>query len=323
MQKFLLNMKLLAFLIFASFAVSAADSYSQSTKFNLKLEDVTVPKFFPDHIIVKGDLLDYAVEIEWFDLHLHRMLLYLEEIGELENTIVIVTSDNGMPFPRAKANGYEYGVHVPLAVRFPQNFPGGRIVDDPISFADIAPTILELTQTSTEGMMPISGKSILKILKSKKQGVIDKNKKYVFSGRERHSASRYLNWGYPQRVIRSKDFLLIWNMESNRWPAGAPQRLWPGRPVTRHRGTTHRSGLRSYWRWALGFPRLLRPLLRLGVPLHLGHPPQEVVRLLLLLLGRGAGRLVHGGVDCGVRHLPEGGRPAQPLLRRVQLRLLP
>ena len=201
------------------------DSWKRTKK---KLADVKVPGFFPDSEIVRGDILDYAVEIEWFDLHLQRMLTYLEEIGELENTIVIVTADNGMPFPRAKANGYEYGVHVPFAVRFPRDFQGGRIVDDPISFADLAPTILELTKTSRKGMLPISGKSILNILKSKKQGVVDENKKYVFSGRERHSSSRYLNWGYPQRVIRSKDFLLIWNMKPERWPAGAPQRIVKG-----------------------------------------------------------------------------------------------
>ena len=43
---------------------------------------------------VDGDLLDYAVEIEWFDKHLGQMLDILEKSGELENTIVIVTSDN-------------------------------------------------------------------------------------------------------------------------------------------------------------------------------------------------------------------------------------
>jgi uncharacterized sulfatase len=169
--------------------------------------------------------LDYAVEIEWFDLHLQRMLTYLEEIGELENTIVIVTADNGMPFPRAKANGYEYGIHVPFAVRFPKGFPGGRIVDDPICFADIAPTLLEITKTRQDGMMPISGKSFLKVLESKKQGIVDSTKKYAFSGRERHSSSRYLNWGYPQRMIRSEDFLFIWNIKPERWPAGDPQAL--------------------------------------------------------------------------------------------------
>ncbi len=193
-----------------------------------KLEEVVVPGFFPDHDIVRGDMLDYAVEIEWFDLHLERMLKYLEEIGELENTIVIVTADNGMPFPRAKANSYEYGLHVPFAIRFPIDFPGGRIVDDPLSFADLAPTILDITGTGSEGMLPISGKSILHILRSKKEGILDESKKYIFAGRERHSSSRHLNWGYPQRVIRSKDYLLVWNLKPERWPAGAPQRLKPG-----------------------------------------------------------------------------------------------
>ena len=196
------------------------DSWKRNNK---NLEDVKVPGFFPDHEIVRGDLLDYAVEIEWFDLHLQRMLAYLEKIGELENTIVIVTADNGMPFPRAKANGYDYGIHVPFAVRYPKDFPGGRIIDDPVSFADIAPTILELTGTSPKGMLPISGESILNILKTKKQGIVDPSKKYVFSGRERHSSSRYLNWGYPQRMIRSKDYLLIWNIKPERWPSGDPQ----------------------------------------------------------------------------------------------------
>ncbi len=200
------------------------DSWKRSGK---SLEDAEVPGFFPDNDIIRGDLLDYAVEIEWFDQHLQRMLSYLEETGELDNTIIIVTSDNGMPFPRAKANCYEYGIHVPFAIRYPAEFPGNRIVDDPISFIDLAPTILELTSTSPEGMLPISGKSLVHILKSREQGFVDDSRKYAFSGRERHSSSRYLNRGYPQRAIRSSDFLLIWNMKPQRWPAGAPQRIKP------------------------------------------------------------------------------------------------
>jgi uncharacterized sulfatase len=192
-----------------------------------KLEDVEVPGFFPDSDEIRGDMLDYAVEIEWFDLHLQRILEYLKETGELENTIVIVTADNGMPFPRAKANSFEYGVHVPLAISFPKWFPGGRIVEDPISFIDLAPTILEITNTSSKGMLPISGRSILNTLKSKEQGVVDKTKKYVLAGRERHSSSRYLNRGYPQRAIRNKNFVYIWNIKADRWPAGAPQKFNP------------------------------------------------------------------------------------------------
>ncbi len=190
-----------------------------------KLEDVTVPDFLPDNNEIRGDILDYAVEIEWFDLHLQRMINYLDSIGELDNTILIVTSDQGMPFPRAKANCYEEGLHVPLAISYAKKFPAGRIVEDPISFVNLAPTILELTETKQEGMMPITGQSIVNILTSDKENIVDTEKKYIFAGRERHSSSRYKNVGYPQRVIRSKDYLLVWNMHPERWPAGAPQRL--------------------------------------------------------------------------------------------------
>ncbi len=200
------------------------DSWKRHGK---SLDAVEVPDFLPDVDTVRGDLLDYAVEIEWFDLHLMRMIEHLEEIGELDNTVIIVTSDNGMAFPRAKANGYEYGVHVPLAVSYPNGFPAGRVVEDPISFVDIAPTILELTQTSSEGMQPISGKSIVHILESEKEGVVDESKNYVLAGRERHSSSRFRNAGYPQRIMRKGRYLLTWNMKPERWPAGAPQRLVP------------------------------------------------------------------------------------------------
>lgn len=189
------------------------------------LDQVDVPGFLPDSAEIRGDILDYAVEIEWADSHLCKMLNYLDSIGELANTIVIVTADNGMPFPRAKANCFEYGVHVPLAISYPDGFPNKRCVDDPVSFVDMAPTILEMAGVKSSGMLPISGRSIVNILKSEKDGIVDETKKYVYMGRERHSSSRWQNLGYPQRAVRSSDYLLVWNMKSERWPAGAPQAM--------------------------------------------------------------------------------------------------
>ncbi|MFW6275686.1 MAG: sulfatase [bacterium] len=191
------------------------------------LENAEVPPMLPDNETIRADLLDYAVEIEWFDNHLGRMIEYLDQTGELENTIIIVTSDNGMPFLNAKATCYNFGIHVPLAVRYPKKIPGNRIIDDLVGFIDLAPTILDFTHTGIEGMLPITGKSLYKTLTSKKEGLIDKNRKYVYSGRERHSSARHNNLGYPQRAIRSSDFLLIWNAKPNRWPVGSPQKASP------------------------------------------------------------------------------------------------
>lgn len=181
-----------------------------------KLENAVVPPFLPDTPEVRSDILDYDLEIEWFDRHLGRMLQALEDAGEIENTIVIVTADNGMSFPRAKANCYEYGIHVPLAVSWPKRVPGGRVVQDVVGFVDLAPTILEAAGLKPEGL---SGKSLLGLLTGKDSAPRTR----AFAGRERHSSSRHDNLGYPMRAIRTPEHLYIRNFAPDRWPAGDPQ----------------------------------------------------------------------------------------------------
>jgi uncharacterized sulfatase len=153
------------------------------------------------------------------------MLAMLEEAGELDNTIVIVTSDNGMAFPRAKANGYEFGIHVPLAIRWGVKVPGQRVVDDLVSLIDLAPTILDAAGADHPSEYPMSGRSILDILTSKEQGTVDASREAVYSARERHSSSRYGNLGYPQRVLRTRQHLFVRNYAPERWPVGAPRKF--------------------------------------------------------------------------------------------------
>jgi N-sulfoglucosamine sulfohydrolase len=182
-----------------------------------KLEDVHVPAFLPDDAAVRSDMLDYFLEIEWFDAQLGAMLQKLEALGELENTLVVVTGDNGMSFPRAKANLYEYGVRVPLAIRWGDRVKPGRTTDDLISFVDLAPTLLDAAGvTSPEEM---SGKTFLPLLTSDKPGPNE----FVVFGRERHAHARYDNVGYPARAIRTRDHLYIRNYKPDRWPAGDPE----------------------------------------------------------------------------------------------------
>ena len=96
-----------------------------------------VPAFWPDNDSVRHDMLDYAFEIEYFDQELQKMLTILEQNGELDNTMVIVTSDNGMPFPRVKGQAYEYATHLPLAIMWPNGIKSpGRVVDDYVNFID-------------------------------------------------------------------------------------------------------------------------------------------------------------------------------------------
>jgi arylsulfatase A-like enzyme len=186
-----------------------------------KLADVQVPDFLPDDEVVRGDLLDYALEIEWFDKHLGQMLDVLEKAGELENTIVIVTADNGMPFPRVKGNPYEMGHHLPLAIRWGAKIKPGRVVTDFISFADFAPTYLALIGAPPHPQM--TGRSFLDVLLSDKSGRVDPTRNFVVTGREREDVGRPGNVGYPVRTIRTDDFLYLHNFKPERWPAVDPE----------------------------------------------------------------------------------------------------
>ena len=188
------------------------------------LRPVAVPPFLPNTDTVRQDLLDYAREIEWFDAHLGQILAELERAGELDNTFIIVTSDNGMAFPAAKANAYEYGIHVPLVMRWGAQIEAGRTIDSPVDFVDFMPTILEATQTSAPET-PLSGQSLMPLFRSSKSGRLAEGPTAAYSGRERHSSARWANLGYPQRAIRTERFLYVRNFAPERWPAGAPQRI--------------------------------------------------------------------------------------------------
>lgn len=190
-----------------------------------KQSEAQVPPFLPDAPEVRTDMLDYAQEIEWFDSHLGRMIQTLEAMGELDNTIIIVTSDNGMAFPAAKANCWEYGIHVPLVLRWGEKVKPGRAVDDLVSFVDILPTLFDIADVGLPTEHPVSGRSLTNILYSKRSGLIDASHKAVFSARERHSCSRYYNLSYPMRAMRTQDHLLIWNCRPERWPSGAPTQI--------------------------------------------------------------------------------------------------
>lgn len=189
--------------------------YGSGVQAGKKLADAEVPGFLPDNETVRNDVLDYAREIEWFDQHLGRMLAMLEAAGELENTIVVVTADNGMPFPAAKANLQEYGTHVPLVISGPAFFTGGREVQDLASLIDLAPTFLELA--GADRLRGLTGRSLLPLLRDQAG-----HRDHVLTGRERHSHARANNNGYPARAIRTADYLYVWNIAPERWPAGMP-----------------------------------------------------------------------------------------------------
>ncbi len=188
-----------------------------------KLSDIDhVPAYWPDNDVVRNDMLDYAFEIEHFDAHLGRMIADLEKRGLLDNTLIIVTADHGMPFPRSKGNANVQANHVPFAAMWKMGITKpGRVISDFISFIDLAPTFIEVAglKWSDTGMAASPGRSLSDLFAAKPVYKRD----HVLIGKERTDVGRPHDWGYPIRAIVTHDSLLIENFEPSRWPAGNPE----------------------------------------------------------------------------------------------------
>jgi arylsulfatase A-like enzyme len=183
-----------------------------------KMEDTdTVPPYWPDEQLVREDMLDYAFETEWFDSHLGKMLAILEERGELENTLVIVTSDNGCPFPRVKGQMYDDDFRLPFAAMWPAQIKPGGTTESLCSFIDLTPTFLELAGIPVPRTLP--GKPLTDIF----QTLENPARSRAYMGRERHDMGRENDAGYPVRCIRTPQHLYVRNFEPDRWPAGNPE----------------------------------------------------------------------------------------------------
>lgn len=182
---------------------------------------VEIPDYLPDDDIVKSDFCDYAFEIQWFDHQLGLMIQKLKDMGEYENTIIVVTSDNGAPFPRIKGQMYEDDFNLPLAISWPDRVIGNRVIDDIISFIDFAPTFLEAAGVDIPKEWP--GQSLTDIMFSDEDGIVNAKRNTAIMGRERHDLGRRDDLGYPVRCLRTKEYLYIRNFEPDRWPAGDPE----------------------------------------------------------------------------------------------------
>lgn len=216
-----------------------------------------VPRNWPDEPAVRGDMLDYALEVEYFDQHLARMLEQLEAAGEADNTIVVVTSDNGMPFPRGKGANYDLSHHLPLAIRWPRGIAApGRSIDSYVSVIDFAPTFLEVAGIAEQasGLAAITGRSLVPLFRDTGAPA---DRRFVLIGQERHDVGRPDDAGYPVRGVFAGGFLYLKNFEPSRWPMCDPITGYltaDGGPTKSVILAQNRQGI-NHWRWELNFGR--------------------------------------------------------------------
>jgi len=190
-----------------------------------------MPPFLPDVPEVREDLADYFGEVMAFDTAVGLLVEELKKAGELDNTLIVVSGDHGAPgFPRGKCNLYTFGTGVCLAIAGP-GVRGGRVVDDFVNLTDLAPTFLETAGAAVPDV--VTGRSLWPVLTSDREGLVDPQRSWVVTGRERHVAmAREGHRPYPQRAIHTADQLLIVNFRPERYPLGDPYRLDGPNPPT-------------------------------------------------------------------------------------------
>jgi uncharacterized sulfatase len=158
-------------------------------EFGMTIDAVPLPSFMEDTPTNRRKRANFLYEICRADTHLARMLNSLSAAGLLENTLVVVTSDNGTAISidgvhRGKASPYDFGVHEPLAMMWPKRVKSGRTVTDFVSFADFAPTFLEMAGLEVPSSM--TGRSLLPILESEQSGRIEAGRDFIVTGLEWH-----------------------------------------------------------------------------------------------------------------------------------------
>jgi arylsulfatase A-like enzyme len=180
-----------------------------------------MPPFLPDVDVVREDLADYLGEGMAFDKCCDVIIKELEKLGELDNTLLVISGDHGAPgFPRGKTNCYDFGARVLFAARWPGHIKARQIIDKPISLIDLAPTFL-----AAAGLEPEPGTNGQNMLPALKEADHTKLRGWALIGRETHVNTARGGLPYPMRALRTKDYLVILNLKPDRTPMGDPLKL--------------------------------------------------------------------------------------------------
>jgi arylsulfatase A-like enzyme len=177
---------------------------------------VTLPPHYPDTPGVRDDFARYYDEIARFDGDFGQVLGELEKRGLTSSTLVAFMGDNGASQFRGKGTLNEFGVHVPLLVRWAGNVRAGSATSELISGDDLAPTFLEAAGVAVPKEM--TGRSFLKLLR----GEPFEGRRYVFAERGAHGSglpTNSANFDLGRAVIGKRHKLIynaLWQLPY--WP---------------------------------------------------------------------------------------------------------
>lgn len=212
-------------------------TYEGISEVHYSPKDVTVPPWLPDTPECRAEIAQYYQSVSRMDQGFGHLVRMLKDLGLYENTLIIVTSDNGMAFPGSKTNLYEPGMHLPLIVCAPEQKRRGGTCDAMVSWVDFTPTLVDTCGVKVPDAPPVEG-----VPESGNRKRVRVIKKYTFHGRswaglwdqekpagwdEVYASHTFheITMYYPMRVIETRTHKLILNV-AHQLPYPFASDLW-------------------------------------------------------------------------------------------------
>jgi arylsulfatase A-like enzyme len=186
------------------------------------------PTNLPDTPEVRADMAAFKASARSLDQGVGMVLNQLDACGLADETLIIFTTDHGMPFPGAKATLYDRGLGVMLILRGPEPFHGGRVMDELVSHIDIYPTVCEHLEIPRPSFL--QGVSLLPLLRGEVRDVREE----IFAGSTWHAAYE------PQRAVRTARHKYIRRWGDRRTPVLANTDDGPSKELLLRNGWAER-----------------------------------------------------------------------------------
>ncbi|MBC2603968.1 sulfatase family protein [Puniceicoccus vermicola] len=162
-------------------------------------DTIPVPEYLPDTPGVREDLADYYRFISRFDSFVGDVIQEIDSHGHRDDTMIILLSDHGMPFPGAKASPFEAGHHCPLIIAHPKALGAGQYCDTPVNWTDILPTILHAMDVPDQHHPKnLCGMNLIPLLTSS-AGL---ERELIFDSHTFHGVANY----FPYRAARGPKY---------------------------------------------------------------------------------------------------------------------
>ncbi|MFB6136345.1 MAG: sulfatase [Halobacteriaceae archaeon] len=180
--------------------------------------EATVPEYLVDDPDAREEFVAFEGAVHRVDAAIGEVLDALDATGQADDTLVVVTTDHGIPFPRAKCSPYDPGIETALLLRWPGELPAGEVCESTVRTVDHLPTLFDLAGLDVPEN--VQGESLAAEVRSGET-----------VERPVYGEMTYHDYCDPRRFVRADGYKCVVNF-TNAYFFMDPTQTWRPRTVT-------------------------------------------------------------------------------------------